>query len=703
MNPANFNFGEEKYSSVFVGVFLIVCTYFLLTLPVFKTDTDLWYHLSGGRYFFSNLRIPGESYYSFISPQKLWHNYYWLFQVIVYAVFSAASYYGIICFRAVLFIFTLFLIFRVLQKGAGASPAGALIVSLLVPAYALAILFRFTVVRPHMFSYLLIALFIYILEQRHSLSWMLPFLAIVWANVHGIEYPVMVIVLTAYALDIFWDGRRVHERYRDFRKQDRYFLIAAFYCVLLTPHGLAILNAPWDTAMMQDRYILELMPTSLSRLGRWVLYPFAALQETARNMLIAMTALCALWLAVRRRITAGRLLLLAASVYLLHKAVRFRYEYLLLTLPLVRDWIYHAFGRNKRWFAAGKTIWMYSAGLVIAVLLLWSQFGTSHTYPFSREGLPYGVIRFIKHVNVGGTVLNPPSTGGYWNWAVYPRFRIFMDLQMSVFSAEDFFLNRTVMTEPTEFERFVARYHPDFISVPRVAKSPVAERKDFVPVFLDNAEVLYVNNRTHPDVAVRYGLTHVDPHKVDDLDYANMDAEPLELLRQEMERLRSLDPENLPINLILGNVSLTRKDYLRALECADTLIHHFPTNYGGYMIKGTALYNSGKPEEALPLLQKAAKVQGDRGLRRVGNNLYMCLVQLKKYRDAYKVMSKTVEPFYKHTSHNDLYELAVAAARIGKFKDAELFLKFAEIKDPGDDPDFKSQLEKTKKILQEGK
>ena len=78
----------RKLCLLFSLFLLATCFYHLANWPIAGTDTDLWYHLNGGRYFYETGSVARTSFFSFIEPQRLWVNYYWLFQVVVYQVFS---------------------------------------------------------------------------------------------------------------------------------------------------------------------------------------------------------------------------------------------------------------------------------------------------------------------------------------------------------------------------------------------------------------------------------------------------------------------------------------------------------------------------------------------------------------------------------------------------------------------------------------
>src|SRR6185436_9594335 len=78
----------------------------------------------------------------------------------------------------------------------------------LLVLFLLVFLQRFGTVRPHLFSFLLVAGLLYILEHRPDRAWLLPPLGVLQCNLHGIEYPVLLLVLGAYLSEAVRDRVR---------------------------------------------------------------------------------------------------------------------------------------------------------------------------------------------------------------------------------------------------------------------------------------------------------------------------------------------------------------------------------------------------------------------------------------------------------------------------------------------------------------
>jgi len=74
-----------------------------------------------------------------------------------------------------------------------------------------------------------------------------------------------------------------------------------------------------------------------------------------------------------------------------------------------------------------------------------------------------------------------------------PKFKIYMDMQMSIFSDTDFSAASNAFFDANVFRAFIQKYDPSFISVSLnkpFFKKIVASYPQFVPVFFDQAETV---------------------------------------------------------------------------------------------------------------------------------------------------------------------------------------------------------------------
>lgn len=688
-------FSRQRYLTWLTILFFLIIGYFFVTLPIVAYDTDMWYHLSGGRYFFDHHHPAAGSYFSFLMPVKSWYNYYWLFQVIIYTLFSQAGYYGLIILRCAVFLATAYFSYRqLIQKGNDSQVMGSVFFFVIA---TLALTPRELLVRPHLFTYLFIALFLYILEKKRELIWLLPLLGILWSNIHGIEYPVMILIVLAYLAESCWRDWRSKGQARI--KNIRWYLILTCYTIFLTPGMTALLETPFDVSYGLGRfeylYIGELRPLAWQTIFNLSFYPFANIIPTAQHLFI-MAALIILPLCLwKRELRLSHAILFAGALTLLFQHLRFGYEFILLTLPLVGHFLQTLAGPHP----APKRPALYAVLplllLVVPLLTYADHFKFRPQYPFSATQLPTGIVTFLNRVNVGGKVLNNWNTGGYLNWALHDNYKIAMDLQGAIFSDEDFATVSNAFYNENTFRLFISKYDPSFIAVPLYQSDfpkLIAPYPQFVPVFLDHNEALFVNQDHFRDLAARYRLAAIDPFQVQTLDVEKVGADKAAALYREARQLLAIDPDNAIARWLAGNLLIRRKNYPAALTQAANLIHNMPELAIGYILKADCLRETAHYEEAAHCYRLAIARGATTNMKMVQRNLFVVYNKLHAYKKAYKLYAQVINPFAGNADYREIYELAMSAAAAGKQKDALLFLKIARLKAPPADREYHKKI-----------
>jgi tetratricopeptide (TPR) repeat protein len=689
--------GHRYYPLSLIALFFLLLIGYFIAWPIVMTDTDLWYHLSGGRYFWQNGTIASDAFFSYITPPKSWYNYYWLFQAIVYKIFQWTDYYGLITLRCLLyFLTTMFICLSFVRRHENRTEL--LLGLFLFIACAIVILYRELTVRPHLFSYLFIVVFLYIIEFKQNKIWLLPLLGIFWSNVHGIEYPVMFLIVFAYLAEIYWRQFRKIPTGGAVGKKESWFLISVFYTIFITPGVIELVKTPFSVsfqnAAYQHLYVVELLPITFRNFFIFAPVSVQGLISSLQNLIVFLAAaflLIGLW---KRKLRISHAILFIGALLLLAKHTRFTCEFTLLSIPLLCQGVRLLAVNNRlpRWVVA---IALPVVVVLIPLLVFHSNLGNRPVYPFSPENLPSGVVRFLNQHTAGGKILNELNTGGYLPWALDKKFSIYMDMQMSLFSDIDFATAQNAFFDANAFKTFIQKYNPSFVSVslnrPHF-KEIVANYPQFVPVFFDFAEVLYVNKAHYGDLAGRYALKAIDPFHYAEVIYANESAEKLSEIFSEASRMLDQDPANYRAHHILSSILVVRRQYGKALSHAETIIRLYPEQSHGYALKGDALFAMERYEEAARLYKKALAMGRTSKAENIYWNLHASYLNLKEYKKAYKLLSKYVNPFNPNTDYKEIYQLGISASAVGKIREAVTFLKIAKMKVPSDDAEY------TKKI-----
>ena len=671
-----------NYFLFYILFLLIFVTFYLIQWPISLGDNDLWYHLNGGRYILDHFNIPKDSYFSFISPPREWVDYYWLFQVIVYFVYSLFNYYGLVFLRVIVFLSIIFFILYFFVNN-HKDKRQNIYLPIILSLYLLMLLPRYHLIRPHMFSYLFIVVFLYIIEFKPKKVIYLPIFSILWTNLPGVEYPVMLLILLAYIIEFFINHMRVKTH---FKREDLLFIvpiIASIAAVYFTPHGYSLTWMPFIPTGFANLYIQELRRLSIDDFLSFQIVKLVLSHTATFSILFILSCLAAVSTIVRGGKRISHFVIFAGALVLLTQGNRFRFEFVLLALPILNDYL-----SNSPWPDLNKknvvtaVIPLMIVILFIPVISIKNFFSNPPKFPFSHRGLPYGTTIFLNKIDAKGTILNSPSNGGYLQWMLYPRCKIFMDMEVPfLFTNEDMFTATYVFINENIFRDVIGKYSPNFILVPIARyqfKELIKGFPDYKMVFFDETEVLYVNKKRFPAITIAHEVKELDPftlmNALNDVRTITNNKRYL-FIMAELIRLLEIYPECGLKNQIAGMVCIDKGDFNKAIYHADNIIREFPEVPIGYKIKADALNGMKQFDDAVVYYKKTlAMVSNKSDLNKEIGMVYM---KQHKYEKAYTILKKTANIFNAETNYRDLFYLALSAFLSGKEKDAEIILKYA--------------------------
>jgi hypothetical protein len=396
----------------------------LLLLGLFSTeiaDPDFWWHLKTGQYIVTRHRLPVPDPFAYTTASaapvssgeaatrhfNLTHE--WLAQAVWYLVYSVGGFGAVVLWKALLLTILCALTGWMAWRRTGSALWG-----LAAALAAAALAMEFDRDRPGILSYVFTAAFLAIFESRRRL-WLLPVLAIVWANCHG-GFFLGWIVCGAYAAESLWrrapDTRRV-------------LLMGGLAAVLsgLNPNGYAALA----TVLRYRQSPLQSTLIEWSRADLWG-PPYAF------DLLLYGAALALLlsW----RRVRPADWILFAAFAGAAITA--FRNEMLIGLLAPVLIAAYFPWKRRL----PAPAHW--AAALLLAGGLAWGcARGSLFQLHAAEWRFPAGAAAFLTEHPIAAPLFNTYEYGGYLIWKDQ---RVFIDgraLSESVF--QDY---RTILAAP---------------------------------------------------------------------------------------------------------------------------------------------------------------------------------------------------------------------------------------------------------------
>ena len=445
--------------------------------------------------------------FSFTAAGRPWTNAHWLFQAVLFASWKAGGYAGVIALRSVVLLLTANLLLAWIWRRTGGraleTAAFALLgLSLYLP--------RALNARGHVFSYLFLLLLLFALDRfarggRREIV-LVPALCVLWANVHGVEYPIVLAVIAVHAFAGLAPhfGRQARDVIGDL-SATRWVLLAAASAAafVVNPFGWRI----YRTALLGfDAEALE----QNSEMGSLGLDAFARLLPDLELWSIVPLAWAMIAAAlVLPRLVAARDWRAAGCVVLggalaLHR-FRFVPEFMILAVPFVAQAVAALRddgdgGLRGRW--PRRALLFAAAYLVLAAALkVAPALGGGPAFRVIDDTLyPVGPVRLIEREGLAGHLLCRPTLSGYVTWALHPsRVRTFMDMRVpEPFWGHDVWLYKAI-GDTVPLARADARFRIDLVllerSSPLLAGLRAEAGSPFAPIWVDHSFVLFAHQR----------------------------------------------------------------------------------------------------------------------------------------------------------------------------------------------------------------
>jgi hypothetical protein len=430
------------------AILLILILFAIALQPTI--DPDLWWHLRTGELILQD-GIPREDPFSFTVPDHRWITQEWLSEVVMWRIHLAAGLRGLMLAFALVIAATFWAVYRCT---AGRPFLAGIVV--LLAASASAIVWGS---RPQIFNLLLLAAFVYVIEGwkaqklRRSALWFLPFLTVLWANLHS-GYMVGVVLLATYTVG------EVLQRWA--RPDDHRALpgtaigqlgIVTVTCLLaglVNPNGIALWFYPFETlrSPAMRAYIQEWHSPDFHQAGFW---PFAA-----------MMALGVLgWLFSQQRPTMTELLLFFGTAAAGLMSARNIPLFAVISAPIVARHflsscsslrIYPVLTGSEPAPRLRRTTAVINWALLSVALgmtVLWTAMRLAENEEAVRRTYPVAAVDFLERERLSELHgYNSYNWGGYLIWRKIP---VFVDGRADVYGDEFLTYYRQAFTGGTRW------------------------------------------------------------------------------------------------------------------------------------------------------------------------------------------------------------------------------------------------------------
>ena len=399
---------------------------------------DLAYHLRAGEIMLGSHALPRTDTFSFTATGAPWLDQQWGSQILFALLFRAGGWATLAVARAALIGFTFFLVFRTCRSaGAPARVASWLTLGSFLVAL------KYLSLRPQLVGVALFAVTMWIVvgRRRHpaALWWMPPVVAL-WANIHGSFF------LGPLVLFLAW----LEDRSARLPDADRmlWIAVASAGAAALNPFGLRVWSYALGLSTNPEitRSISEWQPPSIRDVGGALFFASAAIVA----VLLARRARVVSWATLR---WLGPFFVLAL---LAQRAIPW---WALAAAPVIAVAIQAPPPVTERHRSVANTAVAVLLSLFVLALLPWwrGKNPLASAIPTLAEAPPGITAELERVMRPGDRMFNPQPWGSWFTFAL-PRYKVFVDSRIEVFSRDVWEDYRAVSQGEEGWQRLLDRW-----------------------------------------------------------------------------------------------------------------------------------------------------------------------------------------------------------------------------------------------------
>ena len=427
-----------------ISVFILILAFYgslLLHQIKLPAADDLGRHIKNGELILQgDFDVLNKNLYSYTEPDSPFYNHHWLSGVIFYLLHEAVGFGGLVIFKVIIMLFAFALLFFVATKKANFWLVSAFSIPTIL------ILIERTGLRPEIFSYLFIAIFLYLLTdleehpERKRIFWLIP-LQLLWVNLH-LFFVIGIMLAGGFLLE------KIILNYKNVRdnstiKKLVVLLVALVAVSFINPHGVsgALLSFPLN--IKGDSPISIAEDTTISNFLK-ATYWWGDISVAVFIPMVFLLAASFIFGFKRKPIGFVRgkpifyFLVSIATAVLAFLHIRGLALFGLFFLPAVSANFDSAFIKLKGWFktklscvenAFGKILIFVLVAVLLFLIFFGSRLGIAR---FRNTGI--GLVPrandaalFFKEQGLKGPIFNDADVGSYLIYHLYPQEKVFVD------------------------------------------------------------------------------------------------------------------------------------------------------------------------------------------------------------------------------------------------------------------------------------
>jgi MFS family permease len=476
--------------------FLLICLLLVfygsfLTHKINLVTADLGRHLANGRELIENHNLLKTNFYSYTEPDYPVISHHWGSGVIFYCLWKTMGFIGIQAFFIVLSIATFLISFCFAKKLGGYGLSGLLALGI-IPLLA-----ERTEIRPEIFSYLFVMVFLCMLwffqENRLAPAWLLilPVLEVFWVNLH-IFFFLGPLIILAFVIETL--VKKNVSRQAKLKWLSLIFGLSVL-ATLVSPFGFRAVVEPFIIMKHYGYSIVENQPVWLAQ--RLIRNPNLIIFELLFFVLVLSYAV--LFCKNRKALSPALFLLGSGASLMAWLEIRNLTLFGLLALPIMALNISQVFPsvvsglRKLALFFLFIAVTISVSGNLTYLFPYWHEFGLGLERDNDRPA------RFIQEQKISGPILNNYDIGSYLIFYLFPEYRVFVDNRPEAYSVS-FFQDVYIPLQDNEskWQEFKEKYGFNAIVFSYHDATPWAQKflisriqdQEWAPVYVDQYVII---------------------------------------------------------------------------------------------------------------------------------------------------------------------------------------------------------------------
>ena len=382
-----------------------------------------------------NYSVLTKNVYSYTEPDQPFANHHWFSGILYYLVHGAVGFSGLTIFKTVVLLAAFSILFAAALQKAD---------FWLVAAFAIPVILMIsgrTRVRPEIFSYLFIAIYLYLLldsaehPERKRIFWLIP-LQLLWVNLH-LYFGIGILMVAGFIVEQYYQQKiNPTPVRRSLIKKLAILALILILVSLINPFGFRGALFALSVNIGKD------FPVGIAETRSFS--AFLAESSLWADLTVALFVPLLVILAISFLFNLGHrstfyFLACAGTAFLTFKVMRALPLFAFMFLPAVSA------NFDSAWQKVKPKIYKFAPAALILVLAYLVIFDIG-TFRAKAEGWGVGPAKnaelaaeFISEHNIRGPIFNDPDAGSFLIYYLYPRERVFSDNRFGdAYSAEFF-------------------------------------------------------------------------------------------------------------------------------------------------------------------------------------------------------------------------------------------------------------------------